>query len=259
MKHHKYITLVIAAGLIAATAGADVIYTNYGDFSAASVDFLQVQEHTTNPGDTVPKYGAPIVSTLSDTMDFNPVGFSAIASGAGGSDITDGNLVFGVAAHDDAVIEMISFAERGTFNIGGTGTDATYVKVVADFYVEITEVDNVAVSPIGAWASMVFNPNSNSDGMWELATDGAVSGIWTGTVVVDLNDLLGNDGSRATKVNVDLNNVLSAYSEDGTTSLIAKKDFDVGVSVDIIPEPAALGLILLCASGMVFARRRFTT
>ena len=248
------------AAMMALSAAADTTYTNYGDFTAASVDFLQVTEQTTNPGDTVPKYGSPFVTTAGNSMDFNPVGFSAIAAN-GSSDVTDGNLVFIADAHQDKnmAIEKIGFAERGNFTLGGTGTDGTYVDVDAYFYVEVTEVNFQPIESFGISVWMEFDPNT--DGKHELVTDGAGGGLWSGSVEVDINAALVLNGyaetDRATQVAVDLNNVLTAYSEDGTSSLIAKKDFDVGMTVEIIPEPASLALVLGATSLIAFVRRRF--
>jgi hypothetical protein len=253
------LTLVMAvAVMMSAVAMAATTYTNYGDFAAADVDFLQVTEQTTNPGDTVPKYGMPNVSLAANSMDFNPVGFSAIAED-GSSDITDGNLIFTAAARENMAIEQIGFSERGNFNLGGAGTDATYVDVDAFFYVEVTEVNYQPIAPFGIPVWMDFNPNT--DGTFELVTDGAGGGIWSGSVLVDINAALVENGysasDRATRVDVDLNNVLTAYSENGTSSLIAKKDFDVGMSVEIIPEPASIILLLGASSILGFVRRFF--
>ena len=124
MKTMKLAIGAAAGVLLASSAMASTTFTNYGDFAAADVDFLQVTEQTTNPGDTVPKYGYPNVSSAGNSMDFNPVGFSAIAEN-GSSDITDGNLVFTAAARDNMVIEEIGFSERGNFSLGGSGTTAT--------------------------------------------------------------------------------------------------------------------------------------
>jgi hypothetical protein len=255
----KQVKLALAAGVavaLAFSAVADTTYTNYGDFAGADVEFIQVTEQTTNPGDTVPKYGAPLVS--GNSMDFNPVGFSAIAAN-GSSDITDGNLVFTVDANqeNDFYIEAIGFAERGNFLLGGAGTDATYVDVDAYFVVEIKEINYSPVDPILIDAWMNFSPNT--DGTRQLVTDGAGGGIWSGSVLIDINAYLATNNipGFATRVDVDLNNVLSAYSEDGTSSLIAKKDFDSALTVDIIPEPASLVLVLGATSLIAFVRRRF--
>jgi hypothetical protein len=258
MKTMKLAVWAAAGALLVSSAVATTTFTNYGDFAAADVDFLQVQEHTTNPGDTVPKYGSPNVSAAGNGMDFNPVGFSAIAEN-GSSDVTDGNLVFTAAARGNMAIEQIGFAERGNYNLGGTGTDATYVDVDAYFYIEVTEVNYNPIEAFGIPVWMQFS--TNTDGTYELVTDGAGGGMWFGSLQVDINAALVENGysasDRATRVDVDLNNVLTAFSEDGTSSLIAKKDFDVGFTVDIIPEPASAVMLAGASALIAFVRRRF--
>ena len=51
---------------------------NYGDFDADTVIYLQVTEDANSPGDSPPLFGAPVVS--GNSIDFNPVGFSAAAA-----------------------------------------------------------------------------------------------------------------------------------------------------------------------------------
>jgi hypothetical protein len=75
---------------VALTSQAPAASINYGNFSAISVDFLDVTEAANSIGDSAPLFGAPTVA--GDSLDFDPVGFSASATGASGVDITDGNL-----------------------------------------------------------------------------------------------------------------------------------------------------------------------
>lgn len=258
MKTIKYAAVLTAIAAFTMSASA-LTYTNYGDFAAQDVDFLQVTEQTFTVGDTVPKYGMPMVTTNSNTMDFNPVGFSATAAGAGDVDYTDGNLVFQIESRDDAVIEKVGFSEGGFYSLLGTGTDATKVNVTANFILEVYEVNNIAVTPFQDSYSLSFSPG---DGLYELITDGAGSGVsWSGSVLVDVNQLLADNGygenDFATKVAIDLNNELSAFSEDGTLATIAKKDFDVGVTIEVIPEPASIAMIGLAGGAVLFIRRRF--
>ena len=232
----------------------------YGDYTAADVTFLGVEEYTTTLGDTVPKYGAPIVSTTGNTMDFNPVGFEATAGG-GGVDFTDGNLVFIAEAHPNMAIEEIAFSEAGTFTLQGLGTENTYVDVTARFFIDIYEVNFVDLpSAIRVEAYMDFNPST--DGTFDFPTYGPEDdGSWSGELLVDINyelSLRGFDPSdRATSVGVDLNNYLTAISEAGSIAAISKKDFDTGLSIEIIPEPASLALLIGASSLIVYVRRHF--
>ena len=81
----------------------------YGSFSGTTVDYKQVMEDS-NTGDALPLFGPPTVQAPitpgfpgvpcvncgipDDSLSFNPVGFNAHASGAGGIDMTDGQLKF---------------------------------------------------------------------------------------------------------------------------------------------------------------------
>ena len=257
MKSIKYVVCLALVMGFAISASA-ITFTNYGDFAAQDVDFLQVTEQTFTLGDTVPKYGMPIVTTNSNTMDFNPVGFSATAAGAGDVDYTDGNLVFQIESRGLSVIEQVGFSEAGFYSLLGPGTDTTKVNVTANLILEVYEVNNVAVTPVQDSYSLTFSPG---DGLYEMITDGAGSGIsWSGSVLVDVNALLAENGygvnDYATKVSVDLNNELSAFSEDGTLATISKKDFDVGVSIEVIPEPGTAMMLAGAFAGVAFIRRR---
>ena len=259
MKTTKYVGLTALAAMLAVSATANLTSTNYGNFAAQSVDFLSVEEHTSTFGDTVPKYGMPIVNAGSDSMDFNPVGFSAEA-GNGDLDYTDGNLVFQIQSRGDAVIEEVGFSEAGFYSLlGAAGTDATHVNVTASFILEVYEINGAPVQHFGNSYSLDFSPG---DGTYEKITDGAGTQIaWAGSILVDVDALLAQQGytvnDHATKVSIDLNNELSAFSEAGTIASIAKKDFDVGVSIEVIPEPASIAMLLGASSLIVLARRRF--
>ncbi len=260
MKTSKYVGLTALAAMLAFSAIANVTSTNYGDFAAQSVDFLSVEEHTSTFGDTVPKYGMPIVNAGSDSMDFNPVGFSAEA-GNGDVDFTDGNLVFQIESRGDAVIDKVGFSEAGFYSLlGAAGTDATHVNVTASFILEVYEINGAPVQHFGQSFSLDFSPG---DGTYQKITDGAGTQIaWSGDILVDVIAMLDQAGydpetDHATKVSIDLNNELSAFSEAGTIASISKKDFDVGVSITVIPEPASVALMLGASSLIVLARRRF--
>jgi MYXO-CTERM domain-containing protein len=62
-----------------------------------------------------------------------------------------------------------------------------------------------------------------------------------------------------TKVNVSLDNTLSAASQQGTSAFIQKKDADgLIITVDIVPEPssAVVGLLAVAMGGGLVRRRR---
>lgn len=235
-------TLAVGGMMVSTVSAID-----YGDFAGLSVSYLGVEE--TSATDTPPLYGAP--SVAGNTLDFDPKGFGATSSGVGAPDLTDGQLNFGVQASEGYGITSLNFSEAGDYTVIGLGTADTYASVAAAFFVDIVEVDGVAIDPVQVTA--------NTSGKFELPTDGGVAVIWTGGASVDLNAALNNAGIDydlgATMLNVVLDNTLTAQSEAASTSFIAKKDFKVG-AITIVPEPTSLALALLGGLLLVPAMRK---
>lgn len=142
--------------LVCMSAQASLLYTaNYGDFTGATVSYNQVIESSGT--DAKALYNEPGVT--GDTLNFNPT-FTAFASGAAGTDTTDGQLGFDIDAHAGSFIEKLMFSEAGDFSLSGFSNDA-YADVSASFFVEVLEVDGVAIDPVNASTSMTFSPNAN--------------------------------------------------------------------------------------------------
>lgn len=231
---------------------------NYGDFMGTTVTYVGVSEDS-NSGDTPPLFGPPTVS--GDSLDFNPVGFSASASGAGGNDITDGNLQFMIVAKPGYAINSVNLNEAGDTSLAGFGTDATWTSVTGTGVLNINEVDGVGISAISVPISMTFAP---SGGTYGLASDfgGGPGGTiaWSGGVLLNVNAALTANQipfvAGATKISINIDNTLTALSQAGTFALIAKKDFG-GLSVTVnVPEPASVALCTLAAAILVTVRRR---
>ena len=113
--------------------------------------------------------------------------------------------------------------------------------------------------------SLTFTP---SGGTYFLGTDGGGGPIyhtpWSGCVTLDIDAILIANGfiippgpmdpeRGATKISIDLDNTLVAVSQDGTSSVISKKDFG-GITIRTnvrtepggepeVPEPAAFVLV----------------
>ncbi|TWU25812.1 hypothetical protein [Bythopirellula polymerisocia] len=238
-------TAIFAFALIPAISQATPI--NYGDFDGTTVMYLDVTEDSVT--DNTPLFGAPTIS--GDALDFNPIGFGAFASGAGGNDMTDGQLFFMIQAKQGQGINTVLLSEAGDTGLAGFGTDATYTEVKGLVTVDILAT-NVGPVSINHQASMSFSP---SGGTYGLGTDGgggpSYSTNWTGGVLLDIGAILvqnGITGQTATKVNINLDNKLLALSQEGTSATIAKKDFDssaVTIKVNDIPEPTTALLAMI--------------
>jgi hypothetical protein len=241
---------------------------NHGSYTGLSVNYIDVTEDTTT-GDSQPLFGTPIFS--GNSLDFNPAGFDAEASGAGGSDDTGGRLTFMLEAHTGDAITSIRFSEAGDTTLTGVGSDATSTRVTADGTLTINAVDGATLTtPIVHPISLAFTP---SGGDYGLASDGGGLPIyhtqWTGSLAVNVAQILTNAGLTptlgATKVSVDLVNLLRARSQAGTSALINKQDFG-GLSITVnqpggggdpeIPEPASAMLVGMALVVCVTARRR---
>lgn len=236
------------------------MFTNYGNFEASTVWYNQVSESTDYGW-----YGSPVVA--GNTLNFTPLGLKAESSGGGPDTVNNAQLSFDVQAKPEHYIEAFNFSEGGDFSMAGLGTDSTYVDAEANFIIQIYEVDGAAIDPVTESFSMPISPNA--DGTFEFLTDGGGSAslfnpyqeAWSGSVYIDLNDILtGNSVSYvngATYANVFLENILTAGSEPGTAALINKKlQNGFSITSEIIPEPNSLILIGGTGSLLLYLRRR---
>ena len=249
---------------------------NYGTHMGEHVTYVDVTEDT-GADEPLPLFGAPTVT--GDSIDFNPVGFDAASSG-GGSDITDSNLTFMVTAKSGSRIDSITFSEIGDTTLAGNvaaGSMGTASAVFASGALDIHEVDFVGINHISVPFSLTFSP---SGGTYFLGTDGGGGPIfhteWAGSVTIDVTAILIANGfvippgpidpdGGATKISIDLDNVLVAVSEPGTSAIINKKDFG-GISIranvprepggdEEIPEPTSFVLAGLAVVGLLLRRR----
>ncbi|NLE37820.1 MAG: PEP-CTERM sorting domain-containing protein [Pirellulaceae bacterium] len=226
---------------------------SYGDLSGINVVYQNITESTET--DDKALFGTPSVSA--DSLVFSPGSFSASATGAGGIDLTDGQLGTTIMAVQDRRIEMIRFAESGDYSLYGVGTASTAVQVGAILHVRVEEVEGLAINPVTFSTEMSFNP---SDGTYNLIDDPGLAKGWNGGVEFDVTaalDLMGF-GGKATKVYMTLDNTLAAMSEAGTSAYIKKKDLG-GVTLttvvdNVIPEPSSLLLLVLGALSLFVGR-----
>jgi hypothetical protein len=259
----KTVTFIMGASLsmllVSIPSAQGFTSTNYGNYEGSMVWYNQVSE-TTDVG----AYRAPIVSL--DSLNFSPLGLKAESAGGGSDDVNNAALSLGIQAKSGKFIAGFLFEEAGDFIMGGPlGTDATFVDVTANFLVSIDEVDGSAIGAVTDNLSMTFSPNA--DGTFELVTDGgggfgSYLGGWDGSIYIDLFGILADNSvdyvSGVTHANLSLVNVLTAGSEESTSSLI-QKDLTTTLSItsDVIPEPASLLLMVGTTLGLAFSRRRF--
>ena len=102
--------VVLALSFVAPASAANV---NYGSFSGTHVQFSDVNETSVDP---LALFGPPTVS--GNSLDFNPLAFSAFSAG-GGNDVTTADLAFLVAAKSGSVIEGITLGEVGSVTLAG--------------------------------------------------------------------------------------------------------------------------------------------
>jgi hypothetical protein len=267
-------TCLILSIICRSSIGAQI---NYGTHMGTHVTYVDVTEDS-GADEPLPLFGAPTVT--GNSIDFNPVGFDA-ASTDGGSDITDSNLVFMVEAKSGSRLSSLVFSEAGDTTMAGSvtpGSMTTATAVFATGVLDIHEVDFVGINHISVPFSLTFTP---SGGTYFLGTDGGGGPVfhtqWSGSVNLDIDAILVANGfilppgpidpeGGATKISIDLDNTLVAVSQDGTSSVISKKDFG-GITIRTnvrtepggepeIPEPAAFVLAGLAFLGLAAQRRR---
>lgn len=255
MKHFCLQKISLGVAVVAFAIPQAKAVVNYGDFFGTTVVYRGVQEEALSVGDSAPLYGTPTIA--GNALDFNPIGFSASASG-GTFDFTDGQLDLTIEALNGNVIPTIQFSENGDFDLFGAGTALTLVDISAKFYIDVVGVDGNSVFVPQAVADMTFSPTAN--GTMTLPGYPGFSQSWSGVFSFDVNAWLTANSisyvSGATEIKVTLDNKLAAFSEAGSIAFIAKKDFKgFGITVPEVPEPTTFAL-LLCGGGLLLARRK---
>jgi len=251
---HRFV-FVVAVMVLTHDSVSRAAPINYGDFSALTVDYLQVTETATSAGDSEPLFGAPQV--IGDQLDFDPRGFTATGVN-GTSDTTAGQLNFTLMSKLGRAIKDLTVSEGGDYTLlGGAGTPATNVGYSISLpTITLLEVDGVAITPVS------LTPSSVS-GSEALPADVGTA-AWSLSTVYDMNAALTAAGVPfvfgATKVEIEIDDVLSANSEPGTIAAIAKKDFVViNASTElanVIPEPASTLLLAIAGGAFACSRRR---
>ncbi len=229
---------VCLLGLLSTSSNA--FMANYGDFAGTTVMYLDVTE--SNPGLTA-LFGAPLI--IGDNLDFNPVGFSASSSGA--AVVVDAQLNTTIMSNNvNQPITQINFNEAGDYTLAGLGPALANATVGMNVMVDVIEVNGSPTFVSGGSYTMTFSPASS----FSLPGDLGTAVPWTGNLMVDVSAI----AAGATKVQVVLDNTLTASAANGGAAFIAKKDFR-GLTITV-PEPATMSIFSIAVLGLMGLRRR---
>jgi len=241
----RYVGIAVSMVLLTDPAAFGAFSMNYGAFSGATIDYLDVTE--SNTGATA-LFGAPSVS--GDLLDFDPIGFVAASSGA--AVITDGQLNFIVMSkRPSQPITTLVFNESGDYTLAALSGLAKATVGMA-IRVNVLEVNGVPMHTAGTTQTMTFAPvGSGGNGTYLTPANVGTAVPWSGNLVYDVSAIK----AGATKVEVVLDNTLTSEGANGGSARIAKKDFS-GVTVTT-PEPSSASMFLvLTVAGSLLARRK---
>lgn len=237
------LTVLLATTTIASAA-------SYGNFSSptGTVSFLNVE-------DVNGLFGTPIAT--GNSLDFNPNMFEAdcavsITCPPTPHEVAD-TLTLQIDADAGFFIEDIMLSESGDTFLGAFGAAFAATTVVGDVFIDILEIDGVAVNGVNGVAQMVFT----SGGTFDTDTEGNGLHVWDGLLNLDVDALIAGspESGKATLVEISLSNTLTAYADSGASARIEKKDFD-GLAITVVPEPGPAILMGLGLAGLAGAVRR---
>ena len=178
------------------------------------------------------------VDSISGTWRANGVQFGLVGSTTAFPNTTTDNLVFGVRAPNQgsSVERRYSFLTPGDLDLS---FDATEASIFDGFSMEI--VANSAGYAVTL--SDIIVANSTATGITDGDTTATVTGSFTGSQFLDnFGDGHIWYGSQRFNTNPSTDPLVTNISE---------------MSIDVIPEPATLGLVAAFGGGILIIRRRF--
>ncbi len=239
-----FAALLLGSAFFAASSAQAAFY---GNFAGSTVNFIDVQDQNG-------LFGAPTAS--GDSLDFSPNTFEAICPGAPSCPpspvLVDDTLTITIQANSGSFIDDILLTEAGDTTLTSFLDAFAATSVTATVFIDIFEIDGVSVNNINGNAAMTFT----NGGEFETTDEGTGTHIWTGLLLIDLDQIIANAGGsgRATRVQLNLDNTLVAFAASGASARIEKKDID-GLAITIVPEPGTALLMGLGLAGLAGFRR----
>lgn len=237
---------VLTLGLVSQSQAA-----YYGDFAGTLLSFRNVQD---NNG----LYGAPVVQA--NSLVFTPMNFEIDCASSGTcppapAEVGD-ILLFDIDADPGISIERIVINEEGTTLLDDFDLPDAFAAttVVGNVFIDVTELDGVAISGLNLNSQMNFT----SLGTYDTLTEGNGTHPWSGVLAVNIENFLaasGYSGSKATGLTISLANTLTAYAANGAVASIRKEEVR-GLAVKVVPEPGTALLTALGLAGLAITRRR---
>ena len=259
--------LALSLLLLPFAAGAATNYA-FGNLTGANFDFIDLNETVQTADDeTAPLFEAPGVlggSGASDVLVFTPSSFLADSSGGEGQVPPDGNpfdnthSLFNATIMSNApgaFVDNIILTENGDGSItsfgdiGGVTAQLSGVVTILDTVSGLNEGDSYNFGVTGDnWVTSYTGGPAPGDAL-TITTPGAIS--WSAVVDIDLAAVFG--ANDITKVELQWDNILSAFSQETSSALIQKKSGET--TLEVVPEPTT-GLLLLGGLIGLAARRR---
>ena len=247
----------------------------WGDLMGDNIMYLNVEEENDvdnalfapNPDPSpvgVPQAGqAPKV--VGDQIILDPQNFDVEDTGGDPVDFLDSQLSTTLMAKEGRFIQNIHIREDGDYTLTGGPNGVANVSVGAQFFVTVLEIDGQPMPlPTHQQSMMVekqVGPGNfvpDADGKFERVGDDGTANGWRGQVLIDVGQILADNGKTgfATKVELKFDNSITAFADQDSIAFLKKKEIGGIVITPNIPEPCSAILAGLAAVGLAMMRRR---